>query len=341
MSLVGFRLSELAGRVNAKVLGEASTVIYRVATLQKAGPGDLAFFANSKYRRHLASTKASAVIVHSDDVQDCPAAVLIASNVYATYARLARLLNPDRQYEAYIHPSAVVESNAHIAPTAYIGPNTYIGSHVVIGERSVIGPGCQLAEGSCVGQETRLIARVTLCHDVVVGDRVLIHPGAVIGSDGFGIAFDLDQWIKVPQLGGVVIGNDVEIGANTTIDRGALDDTVIEEGVKLDNQIQIAHNVHIGAHTAIAGCVGIAGTTKIGKYCLIGGSSNISGHIEIADHVHITAASFVTKSITKPGTYSSGIPSQPNDVWNRAVVRLRKLDELFDRVQALELKRDP
>ncbi|MDQ2695806.1 MAG: UDP-3-O-(3-hydroxymyristoyl)glucosamine N-acyltransferase, partial [Pseudomonadota bacterium] len=208
----------------------------------------------------------------------------------------------------------------------------------VLGPGVFVGPVCVVGEGAVLGEATRLMANVTVCHGVRLGRRVLVHPGAVIGSDGFGLANDAGRWIKIPQLGGVVIGDDVEIGANTTIDRGALDDTVIEEGVKLDNQIQVAHNVHIGAHTAVAGCVGIAGSARIGRHCTQAGGVGVAGHLEIADHVHVTGMSMVTESITAPGVYSSGLGVEPGRVWKKIRVHLRHLDDLARRVAALEKK---
>jgi UDP-3-O-[3-hydroxymyristoyl] glucosamine N-acyltransferase len=230
----------------------------------------------------------------------------------------------------------VLDDDCEVDNTAWVGPHCIVEKGAVIHAGAQLAGGCFIGSGSVVGADSRLSANVVICHDVIIGERVHILPGAVIGSDGFGLANEDGRWLNVPQLGSVRVGNDAEIGSNTTIDRGALDDTVLEEGVRLDNQIQVAHNVHIGAHTAIAGCVGISGSAKIGKYCMIGGGAGIVGHLEITDHVVITGMTMVTKSITKPGVYSSGVPAQENDAWNRTYARMRQLDRLARKVNALE-----
>ncbi len=255
-----------------------------------------------------------------------------------TYAEAATILCPQFREPGGIHPSAVVEAGAQVDPTAWIGPNAVIGTDARISANVSIGPGCVVGRGSVIGAGSELVANVTVLHECVIGERALFHPGVVVGADGFGIANDKGRWVKVPQLGRVVIGNDVELGANTTVDRGAIEDTVIEDGVKIDNQVQIAHNVRIGAHTAIAGCAGIAGSAKIGRHCAIAGGVGIAGHLEIADGVQITAMALVTKSISQPGVYSSGTPLQPNDEWHKNFARFRKLDEMARRLRALEKK---
>ena len=329
-------LGTLAERLGLELQGDASLTIERVATLQHAGPASISFLANSKYRRYLQDTRASAVVLGAEDAAACPVAALISSNPYATYARVASLLYPMPVPQQGIHPSASVDPSAQVAPDAWIGPQTVVEKDAIIGTGVQIGPACVIGAGVEIGAHSTLHARVTLCHQVRIGQRVLLHPGVVIGSDGFGIANDQGRWLKVPQVGSVVLGDDVEIGANTSIDRGAVEDTILEEGVKLDNQIQVGHNVHIGAHTAIAGCVGIAGSARIGRHCAIGGGAGILGHLEIADHVQITAMSLVTKSIPEAGVFSSGLPAQPTPVWHRITARLRQLDAFSRRLRILE-----
>jgi len=331
-----FKLGELAKRVGGEVHGDGDCEITNVATLHNAKPGAVSFLANPHYRQYLTDTAASAVIVSRADLDLCPVNALVVTNPYAAYARVAALLNPAPPAETGIHASAVVGGGCVIHETAWVGPLAVLEDGVRLGARVSIGPGCVIGAGSTLGEDARLVARVTLCQRVVIGKRALVHPGVVIGSDGFGLANEDGVWLKVPQLGGVRIGDDVEIGANTTIDRGALEDTVLEDGVKLDNQIQVAHNVRIGAHTAIAGCVGIAGSAKIGKRCTIGGGAGILGHLEIADDVHITAMSLVTKSLREAGVYSSGTPLEPNPQWRKNVARFRQLDSIARRLSALE-----
>lgn len=312
--------------------GDPECVITGIATLQNARPGDITFLANSRYRKYLATTQASAAIVSPGDRELCRANALVVHDPYTGYARVAALLHPAPAFSGSVHPAASVAAGCDIDATAFIGANAVIESGVTIGPRAYIGPGCVVGPDATIGEQSRLVANVTVCNRVKIGRRALIHPGAVIGSEGFGFANDGGAWLRVPQLGGVTLGDDVEVGANTTIDRGALEDTVVEDGVKLDNQIQIAHNVRIGAHTAIAGCVGIAGSTRIGRRCTIGGGVGISGHLEITDDVHITGMTFVLKSITEPGVYSSGMPAEPNIVWRKNMARLRHLDDLARRI---------
>lgn len=333
---VGLTLKELAERVGGEVHGDDSCVIRDVAPLQNAAPGAISFLANSRYRKYLAATKASAVILTRDDLADCPVSALVSDKPHLVYARVAALLYPVPTGRRGIHPTAWVDESCSIHDTAWVGPHSVIEAGVVLGPGVQVGPGCVIGEGVTIGEGSRLVANVTICSGTCIGMRALIHPGAVIGGDGFGLANDGGVWVKVPQLGRVRIGDDVEIGANTTIDRGALEDTVLEDGVKLDNQIQIGHNVKIGAHTAIAACTGISGSTKIGKHCTIAGGVGIAGHIEIADNVRITGMSMVTKSVPEPGAYSSGIPLQPNHLWHRSVVRFKQLDDLARRVKTLE-----
>ncbi len=333
---VEFALGFLAEHVGGEVRGDTGLLIEGVATLQHAAVGAIAFLANSRYRRYLASTQASAVILAEAELRHCPVDAIVVKNPYLAYARIAVLLQSEPETSAVIHPSAVLASGCDVAESVAVGAQVFIDIDAKIGADVTIGPGCIIGRGVTIGAGSRLMANVILCHAVEIGERVLIHPGAVIGSDGFGLANDQGRWVKVPQLGSVVVGDDVEIGANTTVDRGALEDTVISEGAKLDNQVQVAHNVHIGAHTAIAGCVGIAGSTHIGSRCQIGGGVGIVGHLQIVDDVVITAMSLVTGNISKPGLYSSGTPLGPNREWQKSAVRFRQLDDLARRIKRLE-----
>jgi UDP-3-O-[3-hydroxymyristoyl] glucosamine N-acyltransferase len=333
---VSYRLSEIAARLGGRVLGQAETCISQVATLEMAQPGQISFLTNTKYHAKLAITRASAVILGEADADATELPRIISDNPYAYFAKVSAMLNPLPEAKPGIHPSAVIGTGAKIDETASIAATAVIGAGAMIGAHSVIAEGCSIGENVVVGSHARLYPRVVIYHDCVIGDNLIAHSGAVIGSDGFGIAMDQGRWIKIPQIGRVVIGNDVEIGANTTIDRGALDDTVIEEGVKLDNQIQVAHNVHIGAHTAMAGFSGIAGSTTVGRYCLIGGNAGIAGHLQIADHVEVAAFTLVTKSIREAGSYSGAFPYARTDEWRRNAVHLRHLDDMTKRIKALE-----
>lgn len=322
---MSWRLKELAERVGVSVVGDADSRIDSVASLQNAGPGSITFLADIRYKQYLMRTRASAVIATKADAADCPTAVLISDNPYLTFAKIVVLLHPQLPVAPGIHATAVVAPDCQIDPSVAIGPQTVIESGAIIGPDVVIGPGCIVGQGSLIGASCRLVARVTLCRRAVLGRRVIVHPGAVIGSDGFGLAKSDGAWVKIPQLGRAVVGDDVEIGANTTIDCGTLEDTVLEDGVKLDNQIQIAHNVHIGAHTAIAGCVGIAGSTDIGRNCTIGGAAMIIGHIRIVDDVHVSGGTFISRSILKPGTYTGIYPFDEHAAWARSAAIMRRL----------------
>ena len=335
---MGRKLGELAALLGAQLHGDPDCVVERVATLAGAGPGALSFLHNRRYCADLAGTHASAVLLESEFLDTCPTHALVLANPYVGYARAARLLMVDSRARQGVHPSAEVSALAQVHASAWVGPQCSIGEQVRIGANTVVGPGCVLESGASLGPDSLLVANVTLCHDVSVGCRAVIHPGVVIGADGFGIANDDGVWIKVPQLGGVSIGDDVEIGANSTIDRGALEATVIEDGVKLDNLIQIGHNVHIGANTAVAACVAIGGSAKIGKRCTIAGAVSIAGHLEIADEVHLTATSAVPNSIPVAGVYSSGMPIQDNRSWRKNVVRMRQLDDMARRLRRLEAR---
>jgi UDP-3-O-[3-hydroxymyristoyl] glucosamine N-acyltransferase len=321
-----FSLGELAVRFGLTLRGDPSLNVRSVATLSRANSGALTFLANSRYRRQLESTRATAVILSAEDEAHCPVAALIDPNPYLAYARIASLMHPEMTPEPGIHPSAVVADGAQIASSASIGPLAVIEEGARIGERVFVGPGCIVQKGASVGADSTLRSRVNLYPGVTLGQRCILHAGAVVGADGFGFAPNDGTWVKVPQVGSVRIGDDVEIGANTTIDRGAIDDTVVENGVKLDNQIQVGHNVTIGAHTAIAACTGISGSTVIGQRCMIGGMVGFAGHLTIADDVVVTGCSLVSASIKKPGSYSSGMPTVETRLWRRMVAHLRRLD---------------
>jgi UDP-3-O-[3-hydroxymyristoyl] glucosamine N-acyltransferase len=332
------RLQELAQAIGAELHGDPQREITGVGTLQRAQAGQLSFLSNPLYRSYLQTTAASAVVLGPEDVAQCPVAALVTDNPYLGYARAATLLFPPPPVEAGIHPSAVVAESASVDPSAHVGACAVVGEGVRIEPGVYIGPGSVLEAGCRVGRDSRLVARVTLCRDTRIGSRCLIHPGAVLGADGFGLANDEGRWEKVPQLGCVRIGDDVEIGANTTIDRGALEDTVVCDGVKLDNLIQIAHNVEIGEHTAMAGCSAVAGSTKIGRHCTVGGLTGVVGHLTIGDNVHFSAATLVTRSFESPGYYSGGLPAMDNGEWRKAVARVRRLEEMSRELRALKKK---
>jgi UDP-3-O-[3-hydroxymyristoyl] glucosamine N-acyltransferase len=336
MDPIHYSVAELAERFGLEVRGDGARMVSGVGTLGGASTSELSFLSNGKYTAQLLSTRAGVVVLRGENLADCPTTALVAKDPYVAYARIAALFEHLPAAPAGVHPSAVVAASARVSPGASIGPCCVIEADAVVEEGAVLGPHCVIGEGCVVGAQSRLVARVTLVTRVTLGRRVLVHPGAVIGSDGFGLAFDTDHWIKLPQLGGVRIGDDCEIGANTTIDRGALEDTVLEEDVRLDNQIQIAHNVHVGAHTAMAGCAAVAGSAKIGRYCMIGGNAGVLGHLELADRVTITAKSLVTHSIREPGEYSSGVPLQENRQWRKNAARFKHLDEYARRLSALE-----
>jgi UDP-3-O-[3-hydroxymyristoyl] glucosamine N-acyltransferase len=334
---VTLTLGELAEQIGAELHGDPSVVVHRVAALHDAAAGSVTFVSDPGYREQMAQTRASAVILHPSLLEQCTErAALVCADPYHAYALAAQALHPRAPALPGVHPTAVVAPQARVADGVSIGPHCVVEADAVLAQGVELGPGCVVGAGSSLGAETRLVARVTICAGVTVGARCLIQPGAVIGADGFGFAPHEGRWTKIPQLGGVRIGDDVEVGANTCIDRGALQDTVIADGVKLDNQIQVAHNVRIGAHTVMAGCVGIAGSARIGKACMIGGGVGIAGHLEVPDGVTVTGMSLVSKSLPGPGVYSSGLPAQPNTRWNRILARLIRIDELFRRVGLLD-----
>ncbi|WP_407296152.1 UDP-3-O-(3-hydroxymyristoyl)glucosamine N-acyltransferase [Stutzerimonas zhaodongensis] len=336
MSGITFTLGELAERLGAELRGDGSQVVSGLATLHDAGPQHLSFLANAQYRKYLSSTKAGGVLLTAKDAEGYGGCALVVPNPYLTYARLSHLFERRPVTSAGIHPSAVVDPSASVDPSARIGPHVVIEADAWIGPDVEVGAQTVIGARSRVGAGGRLSARVTLCHDVIIGDRVVIQPGAVIGGEGFGFANEQGSWEKIAQLGGVRIGDDVEIGANTTIDRGAISDTVIGNGVKLDNQIMIAHNVQIGDNTAMAGCTGVSGSTKIGRNCMIAGGVGLVGHIEVCDNVFITGMTMVTRSITEPGSYSSGTAMQPASEWRKSAARIRHLDDMARRLQQVE-----
>lgn len=333
-----YRLAEIVERFGGEVLGDPDLIITKVATLENAGPGDISFFSNPRYRAQLERTQAAAVIVATAFADAVQCSRIVCKDPYAYFARVAGLLHRPSTAAPGVHATASVHPSARVSADAAIGAFAAIAANAEVGAGSVVDAGCVLGENVRIGEGCRLYANVSVYHDCVIGDRVILHAGVVIGADGFGLAWDKDRWNKIPQVGRVLIGDDVEVGANTTIDRGALDDTVIEEGVKLDNQIQIGHNCRIGAHTAIAGCVGIAGSTRIGRYCRIGGSAMIGGHLEIADRVEISGATAVGKSIAKAGTYTSLFPVSAHQDWLRNAAHIRHLDSMAARVRALEAR---
>ncbi|MDW3095205.1 MAG: UDP-3-O-(3-hydroxymyristoyl)glucosamine N-acyltransferase [Gammaproteobacteria bacterium] len=330
-----YRVRELAREIGVDVVGDGDAEITHVADLDDSNLGSLSFAVSSQYKNKLKHTMATAVIVPEELVSHCKTTALISKNPYLSFARAAKLLHPEEDLVANIHPSSVINDECEIADNVYIGPNVVICAKCTIERDCYIGPGTVITAPSIIGASSRLIARVSIVGPAIIGERVIIHPGAVIASDGFGLANDNGVWEKIPQLGGVVLGDDVEIGANTTIDRGALKDTVIKKGAKLDNQIQIAHNVIIGEHTAIAGCTGIAGSTVIGKHCAIGAAAGIQGHLTIADGVQVSGMTAIRKSITKPGLYSSGTAAEDNKSWLRNATRFKDLDALFKRVNGI------
>lgn len=329
-------LGDLSRQLGAELRGEGDIRVSRVATLTKGDGASLCFFSDHRYLADLAGTRAAAVILTERDLALCPVAVLVTPDPHLAFARAARLLHPAARVVGGRHPSAVIADSARIDASAWIGPTAVVEADAEIGPRVFVGPGCIVGAGSRLGEDTRLVARVTLCEGTQVGRRVLIHPGAVIGREGFGFAKDGERWLRIPQLGRVRLGDDVEIGANTTVDRGALDDTVIEDGAKLDNLIQIGHNCRIGENTAMAACSGISGSTQIGRNCTISGAVGMAGHLQIGDNVHFTGMAMVTRSFPDAGVYSSGIPAMPNMEWRRNAARFRHLDELARRLKLVE-----
>lgn len=332
----GLRLDEIVACLGGVLEGDGSVVVSQVGSLLSAGEGRIAFLANPRYRQQLQGTQAAAVIVPPQFSDATPLPRIVHSNPYAYYARVVALLNPPPRRRPGVHPGAVVHSA--LPSSASIGENVVIGEGACIGENVTLHPGCVVGDGVSIGDDSLLYPNVVVYHGCIIGKRAIIHAGAVIGADGFGFAKDGERWLKIPQIGRVVIGDDVEIGVNTSIDRGALDDTVIGDGVKLDNQIQIGHNVSIGDHAAMAGCVGIAGSTRIGRRCTVGGAGMIVGHLELADDVHISAGSMVTRNLPSPGQYTSIFPLEGHQQWLRNAAQIKRLARLAERVTELEKK---
>jgi UDP-3-O-[3-hydroxymyristoyl] glucosamine N-acyltransferase len=331
-------LSQIVERFGGELLGEGEVRVDQVATLESATHGQISFFVNPRYRRQLEQTQAAAVIVKREAVGLIERPLIVCDNPYAYFGRVSDFLNPPEPVIPGVHPTAAIDAGAQVHASACIGPLASVAAGAVIGARTLLGPGSHVGARARIGADCRIHANVSIYHDCSIGARAILHSGAVIGADGFGVAMHGGRWLKIPQIGRVIIGDDVEIGANTTVDRGALDDTVIEDGVKLDNQIQIGHNCRIGAHTAIAGCVGIAGSTRIGRYCRIGGGAMIAGHLEIADNVEIGAATGVGKSISKAGTYTGALPMSPHAEWLKNAAHIRHLDRMANRIRELETR---
>lgn len=329
-------LGELATQFGCELIGDPDVVVEGVASLSSAVPDTLSFLSNSALKDQLLTTKAAAVILRAADADASPVASIIHDDPYACYARMANVLCPPAVVEPGIHASAVVAESAKVADSAHIAANAVVGDRSVIGENVFLGPGTVVGPDCTVGDECRLIANVTLARDVIMGARSILHPGVVVGADGFGNAMTPEGWVKVPQLGGVRIGDDVEVGANSTVDCGAMDDTVIENGVRIDNLCMIAHNVRIGAHTALAAMVGIAGSTTIGERCLFAGKAGAVGHITVCDDVIVAAKTFLTKDVVTPGTYAASFPATNSKSWARQLARFRRLGDLIDRVRKLE-----
>ena len=335
-----YSLGELVLALGGEVAGDPLTAIEKVGTLEGAGPDAITFLTHQRFVRELQQTRAGAVILSAThrDVTVLPR--IVCANPYAYFARVSALLHPLAAVAHGVHASASVGASAMLGQAVSVGPHAVIGARARIADHAIVGANCTIGEDASIGARTRLWPGVVVYADCHIGASCMLHAGVVIGADGFGNAWEADgdggRWIKVPQVGRVIIGDDVEIGANTTIDRGAIDDTVIEDGVRLDNLIMIAHNVHVGAHTAIAACTGIAGSTRIGRYCRIGGAVGIAGHLTLADHVEISGKTLITKSISQPGVYSGGYPFEESRQWRRNAIQIRHLDAMARQVKLLE-----
>ena len=334
--MITLTLAELATITGGELHGDSSVVVSAVAPMDKAQEGDVTFLSNPKYSKHLAACKATVIMVRESERELCPSNALVVADPYVAFARVTQALDTTPSPATGIAPSSVIADDAKLGDNVSIGANAVIESGVELGNNVVIGAGCFIGKHAKIGHNTKLWANVTIYHNVVLGDDCLVQSSTVIGADGFGYANEKGEWIKIPQLGSVRVGNRVEIGACTTIDRGALEDTIIEDNVIIDNQMQIAHNVHIGYGTAMAGGTIVAGSTSIGKYCIIGGASVLNGHIEIADGVTITGMGMVMRSIPEKGVYSSGIPLQTNKEWRKTATRVHRIDEMNKRLKAVE-----
>jgi UDP-3-O-[3-hydroxymyristoyl] glucosamine N-acyltransferase len=327
--------SEIAEIVGAELVG-ADVALTRVASLSKATKECLGFYSHSRYKDALGQTSAGAVLIAGENADLAPCVKLVSANPELAFARAIELLHPRKRAGHGVHSTAVVHPSATIDATASVGPLCVVEAEVDLGPGVEVGPNCVVGAGTRIGRDSRLVANVVVCEGTQIGERALLHPGAVVGREGFGFVKEGERWVRVPQIGRVRLGNDVEIGSNTAVDRGAIDDTVIEDGVKIDNLIQIGHNVSVGANTAMAACSGISGSTRIGKRCTLAGAVGVAGHLEIGDDVHFSGMAMVTRSRTAAGVYSSGIPAMPNREWRRTMVRLKGLDALSKRVQELE-----
>lgn len=336
MDSKGYSLGEIVSELGGELVGDGGIKVYRLASLAHAKSGQITFVSNPKYLSQLSCTQASAVIVNPACRDATTISRIITDNPYAYFARLSSLMNPAPRYEAGTDPGAVIDSTARIADSCSIGANVVIGKNVKLADNVAIGPGSVIESGVSIGANTHIAANVVIYHDCLIGENCVIAAGTVIGADGFGYAEEDRRWVKIPQIGRVVIEDNVEIGANSTVDRGALDDTVIEEGAKLDNLIQIGHNCRIGAHTVIAGCVGIAGSARIGRHCKIGGAAMILGHLEIADDITISPGTMITRSLSKADTYTALMPFQTHEQWLKTAANVRHLGELSERVKELE-----
>ncbi len=333
-----YTVQQIADLLDAQLVGDPAVEIKAIASIEAAKQGDICFVNSPKYIQQLKETSASAVILKHDLVEISPVASIIVDNPRASYAKLLSVFYPACKYQPGIHASAIVATDATVDPSATIAAKAVIQSGAVIGENTVISEGCVIGKNSIIGRDTQLYANVTVYHDCVIGDECIIHSSTVIGADGFGFEHDKGEWLKIPQVGRAVIGNKVEIGACSVVDRGALNDTVVADGVKLDNHVQIAHNVVVGENTIMSRGVGIAGSTKIGKNCIFGGMTGVKDHIEIADNVIVTAMSLVSKSLTVAGSYSSNTPIDDTRTWRKNSARFRQLDELARRIRQLEKK---
>ena len=319
-----FSILDLSKIISAKIIGNDQAIISQLAPIMRAKAGDLTFLTGTSYRRYLAETKATAVILTEADAKACTVTALVVQNPELSFARIAKLFITEKKPASGIHPSSIISKTAQIDPSVSIGAHCVIGNNVVIAANTIIHPGVIVSDDVNIGSDCVIYSRVTLNHQISLGNRVILHSGVVIGADGFGLTHDKGIFEKIPQLGSVIIGDDVEIGANSCVDRGALNNTIVENGVKIDNLVQIAHNVVIGAHTVIAGCAGIAGSTTIGKHCMIGGAVNIGGHLTICDGAVFTGTAMVTKSVNEPGIYSSGTGLLPNLEWRKCAAHFRR-----------------
>ena len=333
-----YSLDFIAKHIGAELMGNCEQIIEGLNTIQDATSRDVTFLANTSYNRFLSTTDAAAVIVGKMNISDYSGNFLIVDKPYLAYASVSQLFVSGSDPDLGIHETAVISDGVKVAKTASIGANVVLGKNVIIGEKSIIGPNSSIGDGSIIGDNCKIFSNVSIYHGVTIGNSVTIHSCSVIGGDGFGFAHDSRHWVKIHQLGGVIIGNRVEIGSCTTIDRGALSDTIIEDGVILDNHIQIAHNVRIGENTAIAGCSGISGSTEIGKNCIFAGQTGIVGHLKICDGVTTTGGTIITKSISESGSYSSGTPLSLTEQWKKNAVRFTQLNDLVQRLKRLEKK---